>query len=150
MKKFVLVGIAVLFAAGAPVVAKPGQGQGEGRHDEKGSKQAHKGYGGRDGRAANNHPGRYYAITSQGNCPPGLAKKGNGCLPPGRAKKMYNIGQKYNRDLGSNWSYNQIPDQLRSQYSLDRNAQYYYNNGYLYQVDPKTMLIIQAISTLLR
>jgi hypothetical protein len=23
------------------------------------------------------------------NCPPGLAKKGNGCLPPGQAKKIY-------------------------------------------------------------
>jgi hypothetical protein len=29
----------------------------------------------------------------RGNCPPGLAKKGNGCLPPGQAKKRYAIGQ---------------------------------------------------------
>lgn len=28
-----------------------------------------------------------------GNCPPGLAKKGNGCLPPGQAKKVWAIGQ---------------------------------------------------------
>jgi len=28
-----------------------------------------------------------------GNCPPGLAKKHNGCLPPGQAKKRYVIGQ---------------------------------------------------------
>lgn len=28
-----------------------------------------------------------------GNCPPGLAKKHNGCLPPGQAKKMWAIGQ---------------------------------------------------------
>lgn len=26
------------------------------------------------------------------NCPPGLAKKKNGCLPPGQAKKRYRIG----------------------------------------------------------
>lgn len=26
------------------------------------------------------------------NCPPGLAKKNNGCLPPGQAKKRYAIG----------------------------------------------------------
>lgn len=150
MNKFVSLGIAVLFAASAPVVAKPGQGQGEGKHDEKGSKQDHKGYEGRDGRVANSNAVRYYATSAQGNCPPGLAKKGNGCLPPGQAKKMYDVGQRYNRELGNNWSYNQIPDQLRSQYALDRNAQYYYNNGYLYQVDPKTMLISQAISALLR
>jgi hypothetical protein len=28
-----------------------------------------------------------------GHCPPGLAKKHNGCLPPGQAKKRYAIGQ---------------------------------------------------------
>ena len=27
------------------------------------------------------------------NCPPGLARKGNGCLPPGQAKKRYVVGQ---------------------------------------------------------
>lgn len=31
---------------------------------------------------------RYYADRfRRGNCPPGLAKKGNGCMPPGQAKK---------------------------------------------------------------
>lgn len=29
----------------------------------------------------------------RGKCPPGLAKKANGCLPPGQAKKRYVIGQ---------------------------------------------------------
>jgi hypothetical protein len=28
----------------------------------------------------------------RGNCPPGLAKKDNGCLPPGQAKKRYVVG----------------------------------------------------------
>ncbi len=28
-----------------------------------------------------------------GRCPPGLAKKNNGCLPPGQAKKMWNVGE---------------------------------------------------------
>jgi hypothetical protein len=28
-----------------------------------------------------------------GHCPPGLAKKNNGCLPPGQAKKMWAVGQ---------------------------------------------------------
>ena len=30
----------------------------------------------------------------KGNCPPGLAKKNNGCLPPGHAKKRYQVGQR--------------------------------------------------------
>ena len=29
----------------------------------------------------------------RGNCPPGLAKKGNGCLPPGIAAKRYVVGR---------------------------------------------------------
>ncbi|MDP2262935.1 MAG: hypothetical protein Q8K24_07240 [Hydrogenophaga sp.] len=28
-----------------------------------------------------------------GKCPPGLAKKGNGCQPPGQAKKQWQLGQ---------------------------------------------------------
>jgi len=36
----------------------------------------------------------WYAETyGKGNCPPGLAKKNNGCLPPGQAKKRYAVGQ---------------------------------------------------------
>ena len=38
---------------------------------------------------------RSYFVTQygRGNCPPGLAKKNNGCLPPGQAKKRYVVGQ---------------------------------------------------------
>jgi len=37
---------------------------------------------------------RYWVDTfGRGNCPPGLAKKHNGCLPPGQAKKRYVVGQ---------------------------------------------------------
>ena len=35
----------------------------------------------------------YRTEYSAGHCPPGLAKKNNGCLPPGQAKKMWAIGQ---------------------------------------------------------
>ena len=37
----------------------------------------------------------YWVDTyGRGNCPPGLAKKNNGCLPPGQAKKRYIVGQR--------------------------------------------------------
>ena len=37
---------------------------------------------------------RYWVDTyGRGKCPPGLAKKHNGCLPPGQAKKRYAVGQ---------------------------------------------------------
>lgn len=34
----------------------------------------------------------YYTQQYRAHCPPGLAKKNNGCLPPGQAKK-YAVGQ---------------------------------------------------------
>ena len=42
----------------------------------------------------------YYAQNHGGkkNCPPGLAKKNNGCMPPGQAKK-WNVGQPLPRDV---------------------------------------------------
>jgi hypothetical protein len=37
----------------------------------------------------------YFVDTyGRGKCPPGLAKKNNGCLPPGQAKKRYAVGQR--------------------------------------------------------
>ncbi len=41
----------------------------------------------------------YYGQSAKsGKCPPGLAKKGNGCLPPGQAKK-WKLGQPLPRDI---------------------------------------------------
>ena len=156
MKKLILLAGAAMLAASGPVAAKPDAGHGQG-HGQGGGKHVmmEKGHGygagkSRHGVHAGDRSGRVYAINARGNCPPGLAKKNNGCLPPGQAKKLYNAGQRYNANSGSIWSYNQIPDGLRSQYGLKQNDRYYYNSGYVYQVDPKTMLVRQAISAVLR
>jgi hypothetical protein len=47
------------------------------------------------------------------------------------------------------FGYNQIPYDVRRQYGLNPYGNYYYGNGYLYRVDPKTMLVQQVISALL-
>lgn len=150
MKKLILLAGAAVLAASAPVAAKPDQAHGNGKHGTMENGKAHKaGKAGR-GLVTSDRFGRLYALDARGSCPPGLAKKNNGCLPPGQAKKLYNVGQRYNRNFGNTWTYNQIPDHLRSQYEFDRSDRYYYNSGYVYQVDPKTMLIQQVISALLR
>jgi len=73
---------------------------------DKGSKGKH-GHGHRGGPPAAFQPVRvvvpnqdraivyqyYRREFSAGRCPPGLARKGNGCLPPGHAKKLWIIGQ---------------------------------------------------------
>lgn len=146
MKKLILLASAAIFAAAAPVAAKPDQAKG-GHVNMKhgnGAQKATRGF------VTNDRYGRMYALNARGSCPPGLAKKNNGCLPPGQAKKSYNVGQRYNRNFGNAWTYNQIPDSLRSQYNLDQSDRYYYNNGYLYQVNPRTSVVEQVISALLR
>ena len=120
----ILAGIATIVSA-APAMADPGHGKGKGA----------KGHG--------------YAY-GPGGCPPGLAKKNNGCLPPGQAKKLYNIGQRWPNNYGYAWNYNQIPYDLRNRYSFDPNSRYYYGDGYVYRVDPATMLVSQVVSAILR
>ena len=124
-KLFLIAGVAAL-ASAAPAYAKPDHAKGHGNSHAKHVR----GWG--------------------ASCPPGLAKKNNGCLPPGQAKKRYNIGQRWPGSYGYAWNYNQIPYDLRQQYGFNPGYNYYYGDGYLYRVDPKTMLIQQVVSALLR
>ena len=89
--------------------------QGKGKAD-KGDKQDRKAKGGDGGKgksaAKAPQPGAYfndrsrdavrtyYASAGKGGkaCPPGLAKKNNGCMPPGQAKK-WAVGQPLPRDV---------------------------------------------------
>lgn len=49
----------------------------------------------------------YSSQYSAGRCPPGLAKKNNGCMPPGQAKKWV-VGQR----LPSNVTYYSVPQSV--------------------------------------
>ena len=71
-------------------------------------------------------------------------------MPPGQVKKLYRVGQRFPLSYGNRWTYNQIPYDLRRQYGLDASDRYYYGDGYIYRVDPRTMLIEQVVSALLR
>jgi hypothetical protein len=134
----IVTGAAALAFAG-PASAKPGNGHGNGH-----------GNGDSQGYGYDNH-GRDSAYGyGAGGCPPGLAKKHNGCMPPGQAKKLYRTGQRFPGNYGNRWSYNQIPYDLRQRYDFDRNDRYYYGDGYVYRVDPRTMLVEQVVSALLR
>src|SRR4030095_8058869 len=98
---------------------------------------------------AKGNKGHGYGYAYGGGCPPGLAKKHNGCMPPGQAKKLYNIGQRWPLGYGHPWNYNQIPYDMRTQYGLQPGYNYYYGDGYVYRVDPATMLISQVVSAIL-
>ncbi len=134
MKHLVLLAGAAALGFAGPVLAKPGNGHGHGNNHaygyDKHGQGALYGYG-------------------RGGCPPGLAKKNNGCMPPGQARKLYRTGQRFPLGYGNAWSYNQIPYDLRRQYGLDRNNRYYYGDGYIYGVDPRTRVIESVVSALL-
>ncbi len=114
-------GIIALLVAGAfvvtPVLAEKPEWAGKGgkSQDERGGKKQRdrddqsSAQRDRDGRAqdSRSHFGQrqqvivrdYYTQEFRsGNCPPGLAKKNNGCMPPGQAKK-WSKGRPLPRDV---------------------------------------------------
>ena len=139
IKQTLLILGASALAVAAPALAKPGNGHGQGKGHSNHAAMGHENYG----------KGSLYGY-GRGGCPPGLAKKNNGCMPPGQAKKLYNIGQRLPQAYGNMWTYNQVPTALRTRYGLPANNRYYYGDGYLYQVDPKTRLIQQVLNAIIR
>ena len=135
MKTILLTAAGLLVLAAAPAMAKPGHGNS----------------GHNDGNHSWSHNDRDHGWSyNDEHCPPGLAKKHNGCMPPGLAKRHYNVGQRYSTSYGNRWNYSQIPYDMRQQYRLSSNDRYYYRDGYIYQVNPRTMLIEQVLSALTR
>lgn len=105
---------AVLLMAGtllaAPVHADKPESAGKGKGKNKESRD----------QVEHSHGGSYFGERQQvvvrdyytqefraGNCPPGLAKKNNGCMPPGQAKK-WSKGRPLPRDV----VYYDVPPQL--------------------------------------
>ena len=74
------------------------------------------------------------------DCPPGLAKKDNGCLPPGQAKKRYVVGQRLPAAvvLGS------VPSGLRLR-AAPEGYRYAYVDGDILLIDAATRLVADVI-----
>jgi hypothetical protein len=140
MKKYFvsLAAIAAMTVA-TPAIAKNGNGNGHGAHKAAKHQKKHSdrldriGYEvrGRDAQRA----GR--------SCPPGLAKKNNGCLPPGQAKK-FGVGDR----LPSYLSRYNVPEQYRDRYYDDGNYSYRYEDDNIYRVNRGSGMIDQIISVL--
>lgn len=138
----------------------------------------------RDQQVAVYTPYRDYGLIK--GCPPGLAKKNNGCLPPGQAKKLqrarydfrwgrpkdgfvhrYDDGYQYRYDrqgsllgylpalggalsAGNPWPtqyrYDPAPRYQLDYYRLSDNYDYRYADGAIYGVDPKTAMIQRVVA----
>jgi len=104
--------IMAVFTVGASFAEKPewaGQGKG-GKHEQK-ERDGGKGNKREQQPQADVRVGAYFGDQQRvvireyygkqhkaGRCPPGLAKKNNGCMPPGQAKK-WAVGQPLHRDV---------------------------------------------------
>jgi hypothetical protein len=77
------------------------------------------------------------------SCPPGLAKKGNGCLPPGQAKKHFARGQRIDRDWFEGY---RIPAAYQGFYQDTPDYYYSYDDsGYIYRAERGSDLISAII-----
>lgn len=113
MKLAAAIALALLLAA--PALAQGqghGRGQGGGHGRDHGQQQHGQGQGQGQGRIADADrsliQGYFGQQFAQGNCPPGLAKKHNGCQPPGQARQ-WAVG----RPLPAGLGYPLPPDLLR-------------------------------------
>ncbi|MDX1594257.1 MAG: RcnB family protein [Gammaproteobacteria bacterium] len=91
---------------------------------------------------------RYYAEAhGAGFCPPGLAMKHNGCMPPGQAKKRWHVGHRLPGDL----VYYDVPDRLVIELGLPpRGHKYVRVAGDILMIAVGTGLIVDAIDDLSR
>jgi hypothetical protein len=125
--------VLALSASGAAAQGKSGKA-----HDNRGHQGpvvAHDGWDGHKG-----------AVRGAGvACPPGLAKKGNGCMPPGQARK-YGLGDRLPSYLGS---YN-LPTRFRGRYRDNRAWLYRYEGDTIYRVNRRTGRVDNVISALVR
>jgi hypothetical protein len=145
MYKLLLAAGVASLAFATPASADLGKGKGHGGAKHGQVAKAH----GKQGKHARMVHQAHIGANFWGNgCPPGLAKKNNGCLPPGIAKQRFNIGDRWNGNYGL-WNYNQVPLDWRTQYGLDPYNRYYYRDGYLYSVDPRTRLVEAVIQALI-
>ena len=82
--------------------------------------------------------GRYaWREPSFQGCPPGLAKKNNGCLPPGQARKLAGFN-----DEQAQWY------RYSSWFNANRSDDWRYDQGYAYRINQSTSLV-QSIVPLL-
>jgi Ni/Co efflux regulator RcnB len=156
MKKLIALGLTLTLIGATSVQAqKPKKErereneQGEDRREHKRDDDEHRdreksAFNGNQREAARDY---FAADHGRGKCPPGLAKKHNGCLPPGQAKKRYAVG----RPLGQGIVYQQLPGDLSVRIGPAPTG-YLYGllDGDLIKMNATTRLIVDAIGAFVR
>ena len=74
---------------------------------------------------------------SHQGCPPGIAKKNNGCLPPGQAKKILGLGDRLEGDY--------VLIRNPNRFCLNPYSTYSRLGDYVYRVDRETKEVLDLI-----
>jgi hypothetical protein len=132
---------ALLLGTGTGFADKPpkSKGKGKGRAEQgvvtfsSGQREAVQGY--------------FVERYGRGGCPPGLAKKANGCLPPGQAKKRYSVGQTLPKGVATE----PLPAELSIRIGAPpAGYSYVIVDGDLVKLAVGTMLVVDAIQGLVQ
>jgi hypothetical protein len=142
-RRFVWTGVALLLASAPGALADKKEKQDKGRGKKAAGASVTVTFT-TDQRGA--AQGWYAETYGKGNCPPGLAKKNNGCLPPGQAKKRYVVGQ----PIGAGVKYKPIPAELSVRIGEPPEGYLYVTlDGDLLKLAVGTLLVVDAIDGLL-
>ena len=147
---------ALALASGSAFADKPAwAGEGKNKHQEKKERaersrendQRSSGitfsFGNNDRRLVSDYYGNE---ARSGKCPPGLAKKNNGCQPPGQAKK-WQRGKPLPKDL----RYYELPNELRIRLPVPPpNHRYVQVAGDILMIAIGSSMVIDAIEDILR
>ncbi len=143
----------IIAASGVALADKPSSA-GDGKHGKKGEQAEEKYDDHRDATVSfsfNNDSrqiiGDYYGAQARaGKCPPGLAKKHNGCQPPGQAKKWAK-----GKPLPADLRYGNLPsDLLRRLPPPPSNHRYVQVAGDVLLIAVGTSMVVDAVEDILR
>ena len=99
--------------------------------------------------ASQSHAGQHHTtvvkvkVKRAKPCPPGLAKKNTGCLPPGLWRKGDRLPDTW---VSQFVPYGSLPDFYRNRYPIDPNSRYLYRDGRVVVVNAVTHIILDVLT----
>src|SRR5258706_13506836 len=132
----------------APGIGFAGKDKKKDKHEDKDDKHGEEGRGrGFDADQRGRVQVFFVETHGRGKCPPGLAKKNNGCLPPGQAKKRYVVGY----PLPHTIRFEPVPREVEVRIGpAPTGYQYGIVDGDLVKLAVGTLLVVDAIDGLVR
>jgi hypothetical protein len=127
--------------------ADPGRGKGgpqggQGRHGGGDSISINISIGGDDRAILQDYFG---GMARRGHCPPGLAKKNNGCMPPGQAKQWAK-----GRRLGPEVIFHNLPPDIYGRLHVPAGYRYVRVGADILMIAIGTGMVVDAVEDLMR